>query len=190
MTADTVILACNGYLGGLEPRVATRVMPINNYIIATEPLSDDMARELIRDNVAVSDSKFVVNYYRLSADRRMLFGGRESYSYRFPADIKSFVREAMIEIYPQLANTRIDYGWGGTLGITMNRMPHLAKAGEQCLFRLWLFRPWRGHGNPQRQARRRRCPRPSQMASTSWKRSPQCASPAAPCCAGRSSSSR
>jgi gamma-glutamylputrescine oxidase len=127
VSADTVVLACNGYLGGLEPRVANRVMPINNYVIATEPLGEEKARSLIRDDVAVSDSKFVVNYYRLSADHRMLFGGRESYSYRFPADIKSFVRQAMIEIYPQLADARIEYGWGGTLAITMNRMPHLAR---------------------------------------------------------------
>ncbi len=123
--AEHIVLACNGYLGKLDDDIAARVMPINNFIIATEPLDEAMAREIIRDNVAVSDSKFVINYYKLSADRRLLFGGRESYGYRFPGDIKSFVRKAMLEIYPQLANTRIDYGWGGTLGITMRRMPYI-----------------------------------------------------------------
>lgn len=128
-----VLLACNGYLGGLAPEIAARVMPINNFIIATEPLSEDRARSLIGNDMAVADSKFVVNYYRLSADRRLLFGGKESYGYRFPPDIKSFVRKAMLEIYPQLADARIDYGWGGTLAITMNRMPHLARLGPNVL---------------------------------------------------------
>ncbi|WP_428649568.1 NAD(P)/FAD-dependent oxidoreductase [Roseibium sp.] len=125
--ARYMILACNGYLGGLDRQVASHVMPINNFIIATEPLSDDKARELIRDDVAVGDSKFVINYYRLSADKRMLFGGGESYGYKFPKDIKGFVRSKMLEIYPQLKDVRIDYGWGGTLGITMSRLPHLAR---------------------------------------------------------------
>ena len=70
-------------------------------VIATEPLSEDLAKELIRDDVGVADSRFVVNYYRLSADRRMVFGGGESYGYKFPKDIKSYVRKRMIEIYPQ-----------------------------------------------------------------------------------------
>ncbi|MEX2518230.1 MAG: FAD-binding oxidoreductase, partial [Paracoccaceae bacterium] len=133
VSADHVLLACNGYLGGLAPEIAARVMPINNFIIATEPLAEDRARSLIGNDMAVADSKFVVNYYRLSADRRLLFGGRESYGYRFPVDIKGFVRKAMLEIYPQLADARIDYGWGGTLAITMNRMPHLARLGPAIL---------------------------------------------------------
>ena len=125
--AKFVALGCNGYLGTLDRHVAARVMPINNFIIATAPLEQSLAKALIRDNVAVADSKFVVNYYRLSACGRLLFGGRESYGYRFPTDIKSFVRKAMVEIYPQLHDTGIDFGWGGTLAITMNRMPYLAR---------------------------------------------------------------
>ena len=100
-------------------------MPINNYIIATEPLPPGLGADIIRNNMAVADSRFVVNYFRKSADNRLLFGGRESYGYKFPTDIKRFVRKAMINIYPQLADTRIDYGWGGTLAITMNRLPHV-----------------------------------------------------------------
>ena len=80
-----VIVAGNGYLGGLVPEMAARVMPINNFIVATEPLGAEAARALIRDDVAVADSRFVVNYFRLSADHRLLFGGGESYGYRFPA---------------------------------------------------------------------------------------------------------
>ncbi|WP_096176163.1 FAD-binding oxidoreductase [Cohaesibacter sp. ES.047] len=133
VTADHLILACNGYIENLMPKVAARVMPMNNYIIATEPLSEELARELIRDDVGVADSKFVVNYYRLSQDRRLLFGGGETYSFKFPQDIKSFVRQPMLDIYPQLRDVRIDYGWGGTLGITVNRMPYFSKINKNIV---------------------------------------------------------
>ena len=130
--ADHLILACNGYLGELEPRVAARVMPINNFIVATEPLGDAAARVLTRD-VAVADSKFVVNYFRLSHDGRLLFGGGESYGYRFPRDIRATVRRPMREIFPHLADVALDYAWGGTLAITMKRMPCLARPGPGIL---------------------------------------------------------
>lgn len=133
ITADHVILACNGYLGDLSPPVAARVMPINNFILATEPLEESVAQRVIANGMAVADSKFVVNYYRLSPDRRLLFGGQESYGYRFPSDIKGFVRKAMLSIYPYLKDTRIDYGWGGTLAITMSRLPHLARIAPNVL---------------------------------------------------------
>jgi gamma-glutamylputrescine oxidase len=127
VTADHVVLACNGYLDGIEPRVEARIMPINNFILATEPLGEEGARALIRDDVAVADSRFVINYFRLSADRRLLFGGGENYSRAFPRNLKSFVRKPMLEIFPQLAGTRIDYAWGGTLALTVNRLPYFAR---------------------------------------------------------------
>ena len=133
VTAEHVLICCNGYLGDLQPQVAARVMPINNYIVATEPLTESDARNLIRDNHAVADSKFVINYFRLSEDNRMLFGGTESYSYKFPTDIAAKVRRPMAQIYPQLAEARIDYAWGGTLGITMNRMPHFARVAGNII---------------------------------------------------------
>lgn len=124
--ADHVILACNGYMGDLDSRVAARVMPINNFVAATEPLGAEAARVLTRD-VAVADSRFVINYFRLSHDGRLLFGGGESYGYTFPRDIAAVVRKPMLEIFPHLAETRIDHAWGGTLAITMKRMPYLAR---------------------------------------------------------------
>ncbi len=130
VAADFIVMGCNGYLGTLNTHVARRVMPINNFIIATEPLSEATAQNLLRENHAVADSRFVVNYFRLSQDRRMLFGGSESYGYRFPKDIARAVRKPMLEIYPQLEETRIDYAWGGTLGITMSRMPHFRRIGK------------------------------------------------------------
>ena len=133
ITAAHVILGCNGYLGNLDADVAARVMPINNFIVATEPLSEAAAQALIRENHAVADSKFVINYFRLSEDRRMLFGGGESYGYRFPRDIAAKVRKPMLEIFPQLKDVRIDFAWGGTLGITMNRMPLFERIGANIL---------------------------------------------------------
>lgn len=129
---DHVILAANGYLAGLAPAIEARVMPINNFIVATEPLGDRAAEVLARP-VAVADSKFVVNYWRLSADGRLLFGGGETYGYRFPADIAALVRRPMLEIYPQLADVRIDHAWGGTLAITLNRMPCFRRVAPNIL---------------------------------------------------------
>ncbi|MCP4185039.1 MAG: FAD-binding oxidoreductase [Hyphomicrobiales bacterium] len=125
--ADQLVFACNGYLGELEPAISKKVMPINNFVVATKPLSEELATSLIRDDVAVADSKFVVNYFRLSEDRRLLFGGGESYGYRFPTNIKNFVRKPLLKIFPQLADIQLDYGWGGTLAITTSRLPHLSQ---------------------------------------------------------------
>lgn len=131
--ADHVLWACNGYLGRAEKKVAARVMPINNFIAATEPLGGDMARKILTGNHAVADSRFVVNYFRMSDDGRLLFGGGESYGYRFPRDIAATVRKPMREIYPELADVKLDYAWGGTLAITMNRLPHFARLGGNIL---------------------------------------------------------
>lgn len=132
VTAKHVILGCNGYLGGLNRQVAARVMPINNFVVATEPLGDEADKVLTRD-VAVADSKFVVNYFRLSHDRRLLFGGGETYGYRFPTDIAALVRKPMTQIFPHLQDIKIDYAWGGTLAITMQRMPYLARVAPNIL---------------------------------------------------------
>jgi gamma-glutamylputrescine oxidase len=126
-----LILACNGYLGHLDMKVAARVMPINNFIIATEPLGA-RAAEVLRENVAVADTRFVVNYWRLSEDGRLLFGGGESYGYRFP-DIVKTVRKPMLEVYPNLADARIDYAWGGTLAITRTRLPCFLRVAPNVL---------------------------------------------------------
>lgn len=140
--ARAVILAGNGYLGHLDRRVAERVLPINNFLIATEPLAPDLARSLIRDDVAVADSRFVINYFRLSEDRRLLFGGGESYGFRFPADIAGLVRPIMLRVFPQLTGVPITHAWGGTLGITLRRLPHVARLEPG----LWSAAGYSGHG--------------------------------------------
>ena len=131
--ARFVVLAMNGHLGTLVPELAGWIMPINNFMLATAPLDETVARALIRNDVAVSDTKFVPDYFRLSADHRLLFGGGESYGPRFPADIKGFVRNYMLRVFPQLADVAIDYGWGGTLAITRSRLPHFARLGPDIV---------------------------------------------------------
>lgn len=128
---DHVILACNGYLGGLDGKVAARVMPINNFVVATEPLGE-RANEVLTQDVAACDTKFVVNYWRLSDDKRLLFGGAESYGYRFP-DVAKAVSVPMLKVYPGLKDVRIDYAWGGTLAITMKRMPCFIRPAQNVL---------------------------------------------------------
>ena len=142
--ARFLVLACNGYLEKLEPRTAGHIMPINNYMLATEPLPESLARRISRDDTSMSDSRFVINYWKLSADNRLLFGGGESYSRRFPADIKGFVRNYMMRIYPELADTRIDYGWGGTLAITLKRMPDFGRLSANVFY----AHGYSGHGVP------------------------------------------
>ena len=101
-------------------------MPINNFIAVTAPL-DDVADTLIRSNAAVSDSRFVVNYFRKTPDGRLLFGGGENYRPGFPSDIAGMVRKNLAKVYPQLADIPITHAWGGTLGITMSRMPYVGE---------------------------------------------------------------
>jgi gamma-glutamylputrescine oxidase len=140
--ADWVVLGCNGYLGRLAPSVAARVMPINNFVAATEPLEPQAQEALIAGNRAVADSRFVVNYFRFSEDHRLLFGGGETYGYRFPRDIAGLVRRRMLQIFPQLSGTRIDFAWGGTLAITRSRMPHFERVADNVL----SMSGYSGHG--------------------------------------------
>ena len=132
--ADHMILAGNAYLRDRQPKLYRKLMPVGSYIIATEPLDEDTARRLIRDNEAVADANFVVDYYRLSGDRRLLFGGRATYSGIEPRDVAGFVRPRMARVFPELRNIRIDYAWGGFIGITVDRMLHAGRLGPSTLF--------------------------------------------------------
>jgi len=122
--AAAVLVATGGYATGLLPRIDAHVLPINNFIAVTAPLGAERAAQLIAGARSVSDSRFVVRYFRMTPDHRLLFGGGESYGWRFPADIGSFVRPHLERTFPQLAGTRFDYAWGGTLAITPDRLPH------------------------------------------------------------------
>ncbi len=144
VSARYVLLACNGYLGGLEPRLAGKIMPINNFVVATESLGAEAATALIRNRACVHDTRFVVNYFRLSRDHRLIFGGGENYRTRFPRDIAAFVRPYMLRIFPQLATARIDYAWGGTLAITLNRLPCIGRLAPNIFY----AQGYSGHGVP------------------------------------------
>jgi gamma-glutamylputrescine oxidase len=121
--AESVVIAGNGYLRNLQPVVEARVMPINNFVVTTERLGREGAERLIRNRLAVSDSRFVVYYFRITPDDRLLFGGGETYSYEFPRDIAGMVRGHLLGVFPQLEHTRIEHAWGGTLAITSSRLP-------------------------------------------------------------------
>jgi gamma-glutamylputrescine oxidase len=129
--ARYVVLAMNGYLARLVPRLAGWIMPINSFMLATAALDEAAARALIRDDVAVADTKFVPDYYRLTPDHRLLFGGGETYGPQYPADIKQFVRGYMLRVFPQLTDVPIEYGWGGTIAITRTRLPHFARLAPE-----------------------------------------------------------
>ena len=130
VTAPTAFLACDAYMADLAPVAGRQTMPVLSYVIATEPLGAERAKALIPSNAAISDSLFVINYFRLSADNRLLFAGGEKYTPTPPRDITAFVRPYMLKLFPQLADARIDYAWGGAVGITINRLPHIGRNGN------------------------------------------------------------
>ncbi len=123
-----VIFACDAYLDRLSASLAARIMPVGNYLIATEPLHD--ASAILPADVAISDSKFVLDYYRLSADKRLIFSGGEKYTATLPVDVISFVKPHMLKLFPQLANVKIDYAWGGMVSVTSSRLPHIGRNGD------------------------------------------------------------
>lgn len=132
VTAGHIIIATNGYGTALTPGTAAHVMPINNFIGATEPLGD-RATSILRRDYCAHDDRFVVNYFRLSEDGRLLFGGGENYGYRFPSDIAATIRKPMEQVFPQIKGVKIDYAWGGTLAITMSRLPHIARPAPHVM---------------------------------------------------------
>jgi glycine/D-amino acid oxidase-like deaminating enzyme len=113
-------------------------------VIATEHLGEARARALIPQNMALCDQRVTVDYYRLSADRRLLFGGACHYSGRDPADIAAYMRPKMLKVFPQLADARIDYQWGGMIGIGANRLPQIGKLKDQP--NVFYAQAYSGHG--------------------------------------------
>ena len=123
VSAKFMVIAGNAYLRRLVKPIYGHVMPVGSYIIATEPLGEARAKELIRDNEAVADTNFILDYYRRSADHRLLFGGRANYSTLAPANLAAYMRPRMTKVFPQLRDVKIDFAWGGFIAITSNRIP-------------------------------------------------------------------
>ena len=132
--AKNLVLACNGYLKGLSGKLERLLMPLNSYIVATEPLDQAITEKINKRDVAVYDSRFDLDYYRLSSDKRLLFGGGGSYTRRDISDIRSRLRRKMLAVYPELSQTRIDYAWGGQIAMTLYEIPVFGKLGENVLY--------------------------------------------------------
>mgnify|MGYP006168793643 FL=1 len=142
--AGNLVLGCNAYLNGLNSNLGGKVLPAGSYVIATEPLSEAEARAIIPQNMALCDQRVALDYYRLSADRRLLFGGACHYSGRDPADIAGYMRPKMLAVFPHLHDARIDYQWGGMIGIGANRLPQIGRLKEQP--NVYYAQAYSGHG--------------------------------------------
>jgi gamma-glutamylputrescine oxidase len=137
--AKSVILATDTWIADQNQNLGHYTIPIMNYNVATAPLPN--ADQLFPTDAAIADSRFVLNYFRLSADNRLIFGGGEKYVQTPPADIAGFVRKHIAEVFPHLADTPIDYAWGGAVGVTMNRLPHMGRKGN-----VFFAHGFSGHG--------------------------------------------
>jgi gamma-glutamylputrescine oxidase len=140
--ARHLVVAGGALLGRLVPELARKLISIGTYVAATEPLGPDRARALITNNAAVADMNWIIDYFRRSADHRLLFGGRVSYSGVDPFDSARVLRKRIATVFPQLADVRVDYAWGGFLDITTNRAPHFGRLGPNAYFLQGLS----GHG--------------------------------------------
>jgi gamma-glutamylputrescine oxidase len=141
VTASHAVLATDTEIGELDAQQGRMAMPVANYNVATAPLGAEQARALLPANAAVADSRFVLNYYRLSADNRLIFGGGEKYSPAPPADVAGFVRPYLEGVFPQLSGVEITHAWGGLVGVSMNRLPRLGREGN-----VFYAHGWSGHG--------------------------------------------
>jgi gamma-glutamylputrescine oxidase len=140
--ARQVVLCGNVYLGNTAPSLSSKIMAVATYIVATERLGAERARALISNNAAVSDSNWVLDYFRRSEDHRLLFGGRVNYSGLTSFDAPSATRARMLRVFPQLADVKIEFSWGGDVDITMNRAPHFGRLAPNVYF----LQGFSGHG--------------------------------------------
>ncbi len=141
--ARHVALCCNAYIDDeVSSRLRARIMPVGTYIVATEPLGEARIKALMRENVAVTDINWVLDYFRRSADHRLLFGGRVSYSGLDPLNTARATRARMVKVFPQLADARIEYSWGGYVDITMSRAPDFGRLAPN----VYYLQGFSGHG--------------------------------------------
>lgn len=139
---DFAVLAGNAYVHGIAPELDDKIMPVGTYIGATEPLGETRAKALIKNDMAVADVNWALDYFRLSADNRLLFGGRASYSTLPPPDLAGTLRRRMTRVFPHLADVKMDTVWGGYVDISLNRAPHWGRLGGNVYF----AQGFSGHG--------------------------------------------
>ncbi|QJD57923.1 FAD-binding oxidoreductase [Pseudomonas sp. gcc21] len=134
VTARFVVVAGNAYLGNLIPALAAKSMPCGTQVIATEPLGEDLAGSLLPQDYCVEDTSYLLDYYRLSADKRLIFGGGVVYGARDPANVEAMLRPNLLKTFPQLKNTRIDYAWTGNFLLTLSRLPQVGRLGDNIYY--------------------------------------------------------
>lgn len=140
--ADFVVLAGNAWLQDIAPELETRMMPVGTYIGATQPLGAERAKALIRNDMAVADVNWALDYFRLSRDHRLLFGGQANYSALPPPGLRASMTRRMRRVFPQLADVEMEYVWGGYIDITRNRAPHWGRITPNAYF----AQGFSGHG--------------------------------------------
>jgi gamma-glutamylputrescine oxidase len=146
LRARQVLLAGNVYLDGLVPSLDRRIMPVGTYIVCSEPLDKARMDALIPSRAAVCDSNFVLDYFRPTADHRMLFGGRVSYSTRTPLRLRESLRQRMVSRFPQLAGVRVTHSWGGFVDVTMSRAPNFGRLAGKATAPVYYLQGFSGHG--------------------------------------------
>lgn len=130
VTAKHVVYCANAYLGRLERRLRSKIMPVASFVAVTEPLAEDLAARLFVRDVAVADCNLALDYFRLTLDRRLLFGAGASYSAITPPGLARTMRRKIARVFPELSEVRIDHQWGGLIGITINRIPDIGRLSE------------------------------------------------------------
>ncbi|HBB83588.1 MAG TPA: gamma-glutamylputrescine oxidoreductase [Sulfitobacter sp.] len=134
MTCKTLVLCGNAYLGHVVPTLTPRVMPVSTQVMATEPLSEAQAHALLPTDACVEDIRYILDYYRLSGDKRMLFGGGTVYGGADPRDIKAKLKHNMDKVFPQLKDVKIDYAWSGNFALSFSRVPQMGRIGDNTYF--------------------------------------------------------
>lgn len=140
--AKAVLVCGNAYLGNVVPELTARVMPVSTQVIATEPLGAQRAGQLLPTDLCVEDVRYILDYFRLSADSRLIFGGGVVYGGSDPADIIATLRPNMEKVFPQLKGVKIDYAWSGNFALSFSRIPQLGRLGENVYF----AHGYSGHG--------------------------------------------
>lgn len=142
IVCDHLILAGNAYLGRTVPALAPRVLPVSTQVMATEPLPEAIARTLLPTDLAVEDARYILDYYRLTADWRLLFGGGVVYGGGEPSDVIAKLRPNMLRVFPQLCGVEIAYAWSGNFALSFSRLPQIGRLGP----RTWFAHGYSGHG--------------------------------------------
>lgn len=142
ITCNTLVLCGNAYLGHVVPALTSRVMPVSTQVMATEPLGAERAHDLIPTDVCVEDVRYILDYYRLSADKRLLFGGGTVYGGTDPHDIRAKLQPNMEKVFPQLKGVKIDYAWSGNFALSFSRVPQMGRLGNNTYF----AHGYSGHG--------------------------------------------